>query len=39
MVSAEIHALVQSFLERSEVIAMLKGKLAIVEAGRVRLRG
>ncbi|HEX7678828.1 MAG TPA: DUF5615 family PIN-like protein [Thermoanaerobaculia bacterium] len=39
MVSRDIHALVQSFLERDEVVSNLEGKLAIVEFGRVRLRG
>src|ERR1700756_4212098 len=32
IVSSDIHALVRSFLDRSEIIATLVGKLAIVEA-------
>ena len=38
MVSADIHALVRSFLDRQEIMGVLAGKLAIVESGRVRLR-
>ena len=38
MISADIHALVRSFLDRTEVVNALEGKLAIVESGRVRLR-
>jgi len=38
MVSSDIHALVRSFLERPEIIAILAGKLAIVESDRVRIR-
>lgn len=38
MVSADIHALVRSFLDRQDVVNILEGKLAIVENGRVRLR-
>jgi predicted nuclease of predicted toxin-antitoxin system len=38
MVSADIHALVRSFLDRHEVVEGLEGKLAIVESGRVRVR-
>ena len=38
MVSADIHALVRSFLDRQDVVNMFEGKLAIVESGRVRLR-
>jgi len=38
MVSADIHALVRSFLNRHEILKVLEGKLAIVESGRVRLR-
>jgi len=38
MVSANIHALVRSFLDRQEIMGVLAGKLAIVESGRVRLR-
>ncbi|HXH39829.1 MAG TPA: DUF5615 family PIN-like protein [Thermoanaerobaculia bacterium] len=39
MVSSDIHALVRSFLDRGEIVATLAGKLAIVKAGRVRIRG
>lgn len=39
MVSSDIHALVRSFLDRREIVSTLRGKLAIIEAGRVRLRG
>jgi predicted nuclease of predicted toxin-antitoxin system len=38
MVSADIHALVRSFLEREDIVDSLEGKLAIVEFGRVRTR-
>lgn len=38
MVSADIHALVRSFLERGNVVQHLVGKLAIVESDRVRIR-
>ena len=34
-----INKLLDSFLEREELLAQLPGKLAIVEPGRVRLRG
>jgi hypothetical protein len=38
MVSSDIHALVRGFLEQREIVDTLVGKLAIVEARRVRIR-
>lgn len=38
MVSSDIHALVRGFLEQPEIVDTLVGKLAIIDARRVRIR-